>query len=136
MDLESLAKLAEPYDKAWAKSRGAQLQVAPDELTEFEAWLSELKPEAKQRSSFAKTRIRGPGNPLGRLIERLNSHHDHGLYTTATEELLIAVGVADKVGHPIWARMKSDIDDAFVEGPHAWRLSDRRPDGGEHVRRA
>lgn len=119
MDLESLARFAEPYDKAWAKSRGAQLDVSPDELTDFGAWLLDLKPEVKQRALFTKTRVRGPKNPFGRLIERLNSHHDHGLYTTAIEELFIAVGVADKVGYPIWAQMKSDIDDAFAKGANA-----------------
>jgi hypothetical protein len=112
-DLESLARFAEPYDKAWTQNRGAQLTVSPHERTDFGKWLLKVKPEAQRRALFTKTAIRGPRNPFGRVIERLNSGHAHGLYTTVIEELFIAIGLADKLAAPIWGQMKSDIDTAF-----------------------
>jgi hypothetical protein len=52
---------------------------------------------------------------LGRVIERLNSGHGHGLYTTVIEELLLALGVGDLLAERVWNRMKLDIDAAFAD---------------------
>jgi hypothetical protein len=119
VDLESLARFAEPYDKAWSQNRAAQLPISPKELADFGTWLLKQKPETRRRASFSEVKIRGPRNPFGRVIERLNSGHGHGLYTTVIEELLIAVGAADKLGAPIWGQMKADIDAAFAQGADA-----------------
>ena len=119
MDLMDLAKFAEPYDKAWSKNRGAQLPVAPKELSDFGKWLLNRKPETGYRALFTKSKVRGPRNPLGRVFERLNSGHGHGLYTTVIEELLIALGIADALGAPIWGQMKADIDAAFTHAAGA-----------------
>jgi len=113
LDLVSLADFAEPYEKAWLSGQGAQLLLSKKELAEIGAWLLDLKPEAKGRVLFKKTKVRGPGNPFGRVIQRLNSGHGHGLYTTVIEELFIAIGAADALADPIWGQMKSDIDAAF-----------------------
>jgi hypothetical protein len=115
MDLEALAKFADPYDRAWTQNRGAQLSVSPAELSEFGSWLLAQKPETRRRAMFTKARILGSRNPLGRIIERLNSGHGHGLYTTVIEELFIAIGLADTLGTKIWGQMKSDIDAAFAQ---------------------
>jgi hypothetical protein len=82
------------------------LPVSPQELTDFGKWLLDRKPETRRRALFTDSRIRGPKNPFGRVIERLNSGHAHGLYTTVIEELFIALGLADKLGAPIWGQMK------------------------------
>jgi hypothetical protein len=119
MDLETLARFAEPYDKAWSQSRGAQLSVSPKELTDFGKWLLNRMSETRSRALFTRSKIRGPRNPFGRVIERLNSGHGHGLYTTVIEELFIAVGLADKLGAPIWGQMKTDIDASLAQDPEA-----------------
>jgi hypothetical protein len=114
MDLPTLAKFAERYDKAWSKNQGAQLSVSPDELASFGTWLLDLLPATRRRASNLAIRVSGTRNPLGRIIERLNSGHGHGLYTTVIEELLIALGIADNLAGPIWSQMKADIDSAFL----------------------
>jgi hypothetical protein len=115
MDLESLARFGEPYDEAWSQNRGAQLPVSPKELTDFGEWLLDRKHEMQRRALFSRAKIRGARSPFARVIERLNSGHGHGLYTTVIEELFIALGLADMLGAPIWGQMKSDIDAAFTQ---------------------
>jgi hypothetical protein len=115
MDLERLARFAEPYDNAWSQYRGAQLPVSPQELTVFEEWLLDRKPAVQRRAVFTRAKIRGPRNPFARVIERLNSGHGHGLYTTVIEELYIALGLAEVLGEPVWGQMKADIDAAFTQ---------------------
>jgi hypothetical protein len=118
MSLEALAKFAEPYDKVWSRNPGAQLPISPVELADFGTWLLKHKPETEQRGFLTKTKIRGTKNPFGRVIERLNSGHGHGLFTTVIEELYIAIGIAD-LAAPIWGRMKIDIDAAFTQNADA-----------------
>jgi hypothetical protein len=114
-DLESLARFAEPYDKAWTRNRGAQLPVSPEEIADFGQWLVDRKPAAQRQPSFTRSKTLGPANAFARVIERLNSGHGHGLYTTVIEELFIALGLADMLAEPIWGRMKLDIDAAFTQ---------------------
>jgi hypothetical protein len=114
LSLRDLARYAEPFDSAWAKHRGAQLSVSPKELEDIGRWLLALKKQTQLRAWIGGGRIRGPKNPLGRIIERLNSGHGHGLYTTVIEELFIALGVADHLAGSVWGQMKKDIDAAFA----------------------
>lgn len=111
--LKQLAALSEPYDRAWEKRDNVQLSCTSSELKRFEDFL--VKPGKGRRSegaTFRAANIRGARDPLYRIIHRLNTHHDHGLYTTIVEETLIAIGV-DVLARGIWDEMKSYIDDSF-----------------------
>jgi hypothetical protein len=57
--------------------------------------------------------LRGAQNPLARIVHRFNTGHDHGLYTTVIEELLIAAQL-DKAAAAIWDEMKTFIDRSFA----------------------
>jgi hypothetical protein len=118
LDLVSLAKFAEPYDKAWSNRQGAQLPVSPAELSSYGNWLLSHLPETSLRAANIRSRIKGSGNPLARVFERLNSGHAHGLYTTVIEELFISLGLGS-VGAKIWGQMKKDIDAAFESDAQA-----------------
>jgi hypothetical protein len=114
MTLNELAAFAKSFDRAWERRTGPQLACSSRELDEFAQWLAEAgKSVPRQRPLFPPRRLRGLQNPLARIIRRLNSGHGHGLYTTVVEELLIAAGVADCLGEPIWGEMKRFIDNAF-----------------------
>ena len=71
------------------------------------------------RTRLRASSLRGIDNPLSRIISRLNSGHDHGLYTTIVEEILICLGVKRLIGKPIWDRMKKDIELSFSSAPEA-----------------
>jgi len=114
-DLRGLAKYAAGYDRLWSRAEGLQLSVTKTELDRFENALSKIgRTHGGKLGLFSPRRIRGKDNPLARVIRRLNSKHDHGLYTTVIEEILIALGVAENVGIPLWGQMKQDIDSAFT----------------------
>ena len=119
MDLGSLAQFAHRYDTAWAKRPGGQLPVTPQQLEHFAEWLLTKKLTADPRFRFTPARLKGDKNPLARIIERLNSGHGHGLYTTVIEELFIAMGLAKHLGSKIWGQMKDDIDASFGADPNA-----------------
>jgi hypothetical protein len=109
--LKELAALGEIYDRAWQKRTDVQLSCSSLELDRFADFL--VKPGKRgQGTAFRGANVRGPRNPLFRIIWRLNTHHNHGVYTTIIEELLIAlqVGVAAKA---VWDEMKRYIDDSF-----------------------
>jgi hypothetical protein len=72
-----------------------------------------------KRRRLKRQNLSGPQNPLGRIVYRFNTGHDHGLYTTVIEELLIALRLDEKVGRPIWRKMKTVIDHAFDPVPAA-----------------
>jgi hypothetical protein len=116
LDLKSLAEYAQEFDTAWGKHPGAQLSVSPQELKTFGDLLLAVQPATRQQVLFRTKRVLGPGNPLGRIYQRINSGHDHGLYTTVIEELAIALGIDEAAGC-IWRKMKSDIDAAFAPNP-------------------
>ncbi|NPT59885.1 hypothetical protein GNZ13_36375 [Paraburkholderia sp. 5N] len=114
MTLKKLASFTKLYDKAWAKRAGAQLACSSSDLDQFAQWLVDAEKSVPgKRRLFSPKRLRGPQNPLGRIIQRLNSGHDHGLYTTVVEELFIAAGLAERLGTKLWAEMKQFIDDSF-----------------------
>lgn len=120
LDLRTLAKVAAPYDRAWARAVGSQLSVTQEELDAFEKALLRIgRVRGRGRGLFSAARIRGARSVLGRIIQRLNSGHGHGLFTTVIEELYIAIGLADKVAKPLWDQMKADIDAAFTNDPRA-----------------
>lgn len=120
LDLQTLAKAAAPYDRAWARAVGPQLLVTQEELDAFEKALLRIgRVRGRGRGLFSASRIRGARSVLGRVIQRLNSGHGHGLFTTVIEELYIAIGVADRIAKPLWDRMKVDIDTAFTNDPQA-----------------
>lgn len=119
MPLDSLEKFTRRFDLAWARQQGAQLPISPQELKQFAQWALALKPSADRRVRFTAARLKASKNPLGRIIERFNSGHDHGLYTTVIEELFIALGISDLVGKQVWGQMKGDIDAAFGSDPFA-----------------
>jgi len=120
LSLEVLAKVAEPYDRAWSHAEGLQLALTQKDADEFEEALLRIGGAQRRRKRlFPLARIRGTGNPLARIIQRLNSGHGHGLYTTVIEELLIAIGLADDACKPIWDQMKVDIDRSFADSARA-----------------
>jgi hypothetical protein len=120
LDLRTLASLAKPYDQAWSKSPpGLQLSATNSDLEEFHEYLMRLNRARERRGErklFRVRKIRGAGNPFARVIERFNTGHDHGLYTTVVEELFIAIGLAEYCTKKIWDPMKKDIDLAFAVG--------------------
>jgi hypothetical protein len=114
MSLKELAAFSKPFDTAWDKRTGAQLACSGSELDQFAQWLTAAgKSVPRKRPLFPVKRLRGLQNPLARIIRRLNSGHGHGVYTTVVEELLIAAGVADELGAPIWEEMKRFIENSF-----------------------
>ncbi len=120
LDLKALAKKVEPYDRLWARAAGAQLSVTQEDLHAFEVALQRRnRAQGRRKALFPISKIEGAGNPLGRIIQRLNSGHGHGLFTTVIEELYIAIGLADKFAKPLWDQMKSDIDSAFTNDGQA-----------------
>ena len=120
MTLKELASVTKLYDKAWAKRAGAQIACSSSDLDQFAQWLvAAEKSVPGKRRLFSPKRLRGPQNPLARIIQRLNSGHDHGLYTTVVEEIFIAAGLAEHLGPPIWGEMKQFIDDSFSNDANA-----------------
>jgi hypothetical protein len=124
LDLKTLSKLAKPYDRAWSRAPGLQLSVTQSDLDAFQAALLRIKRARERRRGlrirglFPVGRIRGAGNPIARILQRFNSKHDHGLYTTVIEEICIAIGIAD-FAKGLLDRMKTDIDLAFDADPRA-----------------
>jgi pimeloyl-ACP methyl ester carboxylesterase len=82
--------------------------------------LEELAADVKSRSdargliSTAKL-IQKAGLILVRIVKRLHSGRDHGVYTTVVEEVLRELYV-DNVGSFIWGAMKKDTLDTFQSG--------------------
>jgi hypothetical protein len=112
--LEQLATIGRVYDQAWAKRAGAQLGCSQRELDQFAGFLLNAeKALPVKRRMFKPTRLAGRKNPLARILYRLNTCHDHGLYTTIVEELFIAAGLAALVRRKIWFPMVESIDRSF-----------------------
>jgi hypothetical protein len=119
LDLKTLAKLAGPYDSAWSRAPGLQLSVTQSDLEAFqEALLRINRARERRKGLFPVGRLRGTGNPIARIIQRLNSGHGHGVYTTVIEEIYIAIGI-DQFCMRVWKQMKADIDLAFAPNPSA-----------------
>jgi hypothetical protein len=114
LTLRELAAYAEPYDRAWEKRTDVQLDCTRLELDQFTDRLVYLA-RGRRRGGvkFERENFGGDDNPFSRIIRRLNTHHDHGLYTTTIEELLISLCVG-KAASSIWDEMKTYIDDAFA----------------------
>lgn len=118
LDLKTLAKLAKPYDLAWSRAPGLQLSITQSDLEAFQDALLRINRARERRGLFPAGRIRGMGNPIARIIQRLNSGHGHGVYTTVIEEFYIAIGI-DRFCSRVWKKMKADIDLAFAADPRA-----------------
>jgi hypothetical protein len=118
-ELKSLSERAHAYDRVWARQEGVQLSVTRRELAEFASSLVDFSAAVplKQRL-FVAGKLHGRHNPLARIIHRFNTGHDHGLYTTIIEELLIAAQF-DQAGKTVWGQMKKDVDDAFARSATA-----------------
>src|SRR5262249_41246103 len=106
LDLKTLAKVATAYDRIWSRALGLQLSVTQSDLDAFHKALLRINRARERRRGpplFPVGRIRGAGNPLARIIQRLNSvrspaamrprgpGHYHGIYTTVIEEIFIAI---------------------------------------------
>jgi hypothetical protein len=117
--LEQLASFAKRYDGAWTCA-DAQLGCSSSELDQFALFLvaAEKASPVKHRR-FKREKLQGRDNPLWRILHRFNTCHDHGLYTTVIEELLIAWGLDEEIGQPIWRKMKTFINHAFDSDPAA-----------------
>jgi len=111
--LKALSGEARPYDRAWARQDGAQLSISHKEMDEFVASIVAVPSALPREQGFVTGKLRGRHNPLWRIIHRFNTGHDHGLYTTLVEELLIAAQFGG-VGETIWGQMKKDVDSAFA----------------------
>jgi hypothetical protein len=109
--LKDLAALGEIYDRAWQKRTDVQLSCSSPELDRFADFLVKVGKRG-EGTAFRVANLRGPRNAFFRIIWRLNTHHDHGVYTTIIEELLIALGVGG-AANAVWDEMKSYIDDSF-----------------------
>jgi hypothetical protein len=117
--LEQLASFAKRYDGAWTCA-DAQLGCSSSELDQFALFLVNAeKALPVKRRRFKREKLQGLQNPLWRIVHRFNTCHDHGLYTTVIEELLIAWGLDEKIGRPIVSTMKAVIDHAFESVPAA-----------------
>jgi hypothetical protein len=115
MTLEELAAFAERFDHAWTKHGGAQLGLTAGELDQLvDAILNVERGIATRGRVFKTTQRAALRLGLGRVFQRLNSGHDHGLYTTVIEELLIAIGVGNLAAR-IWKKMKDFVDRSFKD---------------------
>jgi hypothetical protein len=118
--LKQLATLARAYDQAWGKRAGAQLGCSQRELDQFARFIANAeKALPVGRRMFTRANLFGPENPLARILYRLNTGHDHWVYTTIIEELLIAAELAAFVRNKIWLQMVSFIDRSFKSGSTA-----------------
>ncbi len=116
---QQLASFAKRYDRAWVCA-GEQLGCSSSELDQFARFLVNAeKTLPVKRRRFKRDKLQGCQNPLARILHRFNTCHDHGLYTTVIEELLIAWGLNEKVGRPAWRKMKTVINHAFDSDPAA-----------------
>jgi hypothetical protein len=105
-----LAELGRAYDEAWAKRAGAQLGCSQRELEQFARFaLSAEKAVPVKRRRLKLTR---PSDVYARIIERFNTGHDHGLYTTTLEEWLIEFGLG-RFGSNTWRTMQKFIKNSF-----------------------
>lgn len=111
MTLEQLASAARLYDRAWRAGKGEQLGCSTAELEQFGKRLAQGDQHTRPRLFLARN-LRGVQNPLARIVHRFNTGHDHGLYTTVIEELLIAAQL-DKAAATVWDTMKSFIERSF-----------------------
>jgi hypothetical protein len=119
--LKQLATLARAYDQAWGKRAGAQLGCSQRELDQFARFIANAEKAPVRHRMFKRTRA--PKNPIARIIARilyrLNTGHDHGVYTTIIEELFIAAGLAAVVRNRIWLQLVKSIDRSFESGSTA-----------------
>ena len=116
---KELAEFAEKFDRAWANAPPVQLGSSLSELDQFTQYLLSLERRVPtRRREFRAKSLVGSLNPFGRIIHRFNTGHDHGLYTTVIEELLIAAGVR-KFASRIWREMKNFIDESFTASADA-----------------
>ncbi|GLQ98660.1 hypothetical protein GCM10007863_30800 [Dyella mobilis] len=120
MPLGELAEFAKPYDRVWSKQVGAQLSVSHQELNEFSDFLATQRASARKAkaSNLNWKKTQRADLLLWKIIQRFNSHHDHGLYTTVFEETFMAAGLG-KFTKKIWDQMKVDVDKAFRDDPKA-----------------
>ena len=107
--LKQLATLARAYDQAWGKRAGAQLGCSQHELDQFARFIA----------NAADRMFKRPKDPIARILYRLNTGHDHGVYTTIIEELFIAAELAAFVRNQIWLQMVRSIDRSFESGSTA-----------------
>jgi hypothetical protein len=119
MTLRQLAGVGKQFDRKWAKHGGAQLGVTAGELDQFVELVLDIEKGIAVRDRLFKSSQRAALRlGLAKVFQRLNSGHDHGLYTTVIEELLIAIGVGI-VAAAIWKEMKNFIDWSFKDEPTA-----------------
>jgi hypothetical protein len=115
MTLEQLEAFAEPFDRAWAMQGGAQLGVTAAELDHLVELVLNLEKGVAPRARLFKASQRAAlRHGIAKVFQRLNSKHDHGLYTTVIEELLLSIGVGGAAA-AIWQEMKNFIDWSFKE---------------------
>jgi hypothetical protein len=106
-----LAELGRAYDEAWAKRAGAQLGCSQRELEQFARFV--LNAEKAVPDKRRRLKLTRPSDPYKRVIERLNTGHDHhGWYTTSLEEWLIEFGLGD-FGSRTWRTMQGFIRNSF-----------------------
>ena len=107
--LKQLATLARAYDQAWGKRAGAQLGCSQRELDQFARFIA----------NAADRMFKGPKDLIARILYRLNTGHDHGVYTTIIEELFIAAELAAIVRNKIWLPLVRSIYRSFESGSTA-----------------
>lgn len=114
--LAVLAERGRTIDAIWAqRTPGATLADATNKIDAFEKELADDPTLVTFGRWLNQNRRFTPqlgGGIIRRVIERMNSGHDHGLYTTLIEEIGIAIGL-DVILSGIWYSMKADVDDGF-----------------------
>jgi hypothetical protein len=105
-----LAELGRAYDEAWAKRAGAQLGCSQRELEQFARFV--LNAEKAVPVKRRRLKLTRPSDVYARIIERFNTGHDHGLYTTTLEEWLIEFGLG-RFGSRTWRTMQRFIRNSF-----------------------
>ena len=124
--LEELARLGRAVDGVWRQRPdgatlppvvqvSSEIQRLEDELyddkilIDVHRWLNQRKRFTPQLGA----------SYLWRVWARLNSGHDHGLYTTLIEETVISLGL-HRILIGLWHAMQDDIDAAFRTDPAAF----------------
>ena len=118
--LKQLATLARAYDQAWGKRAGAQLGCSQRELHQFARFIANAEKKAPVRHRmFKRTNLFDLEKIIARILYRLNTGHDHEVYTTIIEELFIAAKLAAFVHNQIWCPLVRSIDRSFESGSTA-----------------
>lgn len=116
------AGVVSPHAAKDVRARAAAAGITPRPTLMSAAIVDEIAQEEKKAGARVGVAAilavaKHAAEALVRVIRRFSGGHDHGLYTTAVEEVLRELYL-DSVGGTIWAMMKKETSNAFRDDPH------------------